>query len=191
MRLLLIRSALLMLAVLAVLAAWPFVGARVSAWLDRVFAVPEAALPLGRFAIGSRRWWVTSDLLTAADAQHRVTPSSAGRGFTFGPTNRCSADPSGAADCYDFTPDPGDQISFVKTRSALASPTPFEFSLMGAPLTSWRRHAYDRLRWKKASGAQLDWVWRDEQGFHAGTGWTDGHLQIAPVVTITPKDPAP
>ena len=80
---------------------------------------------------------------------------------------------------------------FVKTRSALAWPTPFEFSQMGALLTSWRRHAYDRLRWKKASGAQLDMVWRAEQGFHAETGRADGHLQIAPVVTITPKDPAP
>ena len=195
MRSLLIRSALLMLAALA---AWPVVGAQVSAWLDRVFTVPDVALPLGRFAIdssqfiiGSRRWWVTSELLIAADAQHRVTLSSAGRSFSFGPINSCSANTTGAPDCYDFTPDPGDKISFVKTRSALAWPTPFEFSLMGAPVTSWRRHAYDRLRWKKASGAQLDMVWRDQQGFYAEAGWTDGHLQIAPVVTITPKDNSP
>ena len=177
-----------MLAVLAVLAAWPFAGARASAWLDRVFTVPDAALPLGRFAIGSRRWWVTSEVLIAADAQHRVTLSSAGRTFTFGPINRSSANPTGAAECHDFTPAPGDEIAFVKTRSALAWPTPFEFSLMGAPVTSWRRHAYDRLRRKKTSGARLDMVWRDQQGFHAEAGWTDGHLQIAPVVTITPKD---
>ena len=80
---------------------------------------------------------------------------------------------------------------FVKTRRALAWPTPFEFSPRGAPLTSWRHQISDRQRWKRASGAQLDRVWRAEQGFHAETGWTDGHLQIAPVVTITPKDPAP
>ena len=80
---------------------------------------------------------------------------------------------------------------FVKTRSALARPTPFEFSPRGALLTSLRRQASDRLRWKKALGAQLEMVWRAEHGFHAETGWTDGHLQSAPVVTITPKDPAP
>ena len=192
MRLLLIRSALPMLAVLA---AWPFAGARVSAWLDRVFTMPDASLPLGRYAIdssqfiiGTRRWWVTSDLPIAADAQHRVTLSSAGRSFTFDPINSCSASAIGAPECYGFSPEPGDAIAFVKTRSARAWPTPFEFSLMGAPLTSWHRHAYDRLRWKKASGEQLDMVWRDEQGFYAKVGWTDGHLQIAPVVTITPKD---
>ena len=175
----LIRFALLMLAALA---AWPFAGARFSLWLDQVFTVPDATLPLGRlaidssqFIIGSRRWWLTSGVLIAADSQRRVTLSSAGRTFTSGPINTCSANAAGVSACFDFTADPGDEISFVKTRSALAWPTPFKFSLIGAPVTSWRRHACDRLRWKKASGAQLDMIWRDEQGSHAEVGWTDGH----------------
>ena len=179
----LISFALLMLAALA---AWPFAGARFSLWLDQVFTVPDATLPLGRlaidssqFIIGSRRWWLTSGVLIAADSQRRVTLSSAGRTFTSGPINTCSANAAGVSACFDFTADPDDEISFVKTRSALAWPTPFEFSLIGAPVTSWRRHACDRLRWKKASGAQLDMIWRDEQGSHAEVGWTDGHLHRA------------
>ena len=189
MRLLLIRSVLL---VLAALATWLLAGPKISTLFDRYFTVVDTALPLGNFAldptqfiIGSRRWSVSGGLLIAPDPLHRVTLSTATHTFTFGPILGCSA--SGAGSCFEFAADPGDEISFVKSRSWLAWPTPFQYSIMGAPMTAWRRHSYHRLLWKKRSGAAIEMVWRDEQGFRAGSGWTDGNLQIAPIVTIAPS----
>lgn len=174
------------------LAAWLLAGASISAGLDRLLTVGETPLPLGQFAlesglftIGSRRWWLGSELRVAQDSHHRVTLSSGSSTFTFGPTVACALGSEGA--CFDFAADPGDEIAFTKSRSWLAWPTPFQVSIMGAARTSWRRHAYYRLLWKKRSGAALELLWRDQQGFYAGVGWTDGNLQVAPLVTITPS----
>jgi hypothetical protein len=185
-RVLLIRS---FLAVFCVLLAWLTAGPRVSSLIDRFFKVPYAVLPLGRFAldasqfiIGSRRWIMAKDLRVVLDSHNRVTLSTAGRTFTFGPVTNCTSGSAGA--CFEFTPDTGDQISFLKSRSWLSWPTPFQFSIMGGPRTSWRRHSYNRLLWKKSSGAWMEFVWRDEQGFYAGQGWADGNLEITPLIEI-------
>jgi hypothetical protein len=37
--------------------------------------------------------------------------------------------------------------------------------------SSWRRHLYYRLSWKKKSGAELAMLWRFEQGYDAVNGW--------------------
>jgi hypothetical protein len=162
-----------------------------SSLIDRLFKVPYAVLPLGRFELdasqfimGSRRWIMRKDLRVGLDSHNRVTLSTASRTFTFGPVTKCGSGSAGR--CFEFTPDPDDQISFLKSRSWLSWPTPFQFSIMGGPRTSWRRHSYDRLLWKKSSGATMELVWRDEQDFYAGHGWSDGNLQIAPLIEITP-----
>lgn len=189
MRLLLIRALLFTLGSYVV---WVFAGPKIAALLDRFYTVADARLALGNFSlqpgefdIGRKRWFLSSDLLVGADSRRRVTLAAAGRIFTFGPIQSCSAASTGS--CYEFVADPGDEISFEKSRSWLAWPTPLEFSIMGASMTSWRRHAYRRLFWKKSSGASIEMVWRDEQGYFAKAGWTDGNLQIAPVVTIRPS----
>jgi hypothetical protein len=183
---LLVRS---FLAVFCALFAWLTLGPQISSLIDRIFTVPYAVLPLGRFAldasqfiIGSRRWIVSKDLRIVLDSHNRVTLSTAGRTFTLGPVTNCTSGSAGA--CFEFTPDPDDQISFLKSRSWLSWPTPFQFSIMGGPRTSWRRHSYDRLLWKKSSGATMEMVWRDEQGFYAGPGWADGNLEIAPLIKL-------
>lgn len=175
-----------------VLGAWLLAGASISAGLDRLLTVGRTPLPLGQFAlepgqftIGSRRWWLGPELRVAQDPHHRVTLSSAAGSFTFGPTVACTLGSAGA--CFDFIADPGDEIVFSKSRSWLAWPTPFQVSIMGAARTSWRRHAYYHMIWKKRSGATIELVWRDQQGFFAGVGWTDGNLQVAPLVTISPS----
>lgn len=177
---------------IGMLAAWLLAGASISASLDRFLTVGKTPLPLGQFAldsdqltIGSRRWWLGSGLRVAQDSHHRVTLSSGSSTFTVGPTIACAFGSAGA--CFDFVADPGDEITFSKSRSWLAWPTPFQISIMGAARTSWRRHAYYRLLWKKSSGATLELLWRDQQGFYAEVGWTDGNLQVAPLVTITPS----
>jgi len=187
MRLLSIR---LLLAVFSVLVAWLAAGSQLSSFIDRFFTVPYAVLPLGTFSLdarefimGSRRWIMAKDLRVARDAQSRVTLSTTGRTFTFGPIANITSGSAGL--CFEFSPEAGDQVSFLKSRSWLSWPTPFPFSIMGAPMTSWRRHSYNRLLWKKLSGAQLEFVWRDEQGFYRGSGWADGNLEIAPLVKIS------
>jgi len=39
---------------------------------------------------------------------------------------------------------------------------------------SWKRHIYQEIRWKKSSGAKLHMLWRYEQFFYPGNGWTSG-----------------
>ncbi len=180
------------LAVLCALIAWLTIGPQISSFLDRFFTIPYANLPLGgpyaldasQFIVGSRRWILPKDLNLALDAQRRVTLSRAGRAFTFGPLKNCASDSAGA--CYEFAPDPDDQISFLKCRSWLSWPTPFQFSILGAPRASWHRHSYNRLLWKKRSGATIAFVWPDEQAYYPGHGWADGNLEIAPLIEITP-----
>lgn len=193
-RIILIRSCL---AVFFALLAWLTAGSHIASLIDHFFKVPYAALPAAgpyaldasQFIIGSRRWIMPKDLTLTLDTQHRVTLSKAGRTFPFGPLKNCTSGSAGA--CYEFTPDPGDQISFLKSRSWLSWPTPFQFSILGGPRTSWRRHSYNRLFWKKSSGATIEFVWPDEQGFYPGHGWADGNLEIAPFIEIKPGPAAP
>ena len=172
-------------------AVWIWAGSQVSSLLDRFFTVPIAEIPLGDMEIstgelilGQRRWLLQADMRVVPDANNRITVQTGERSFTFGPIHTGRSAMPGAH--FRFTPDRGDVVSFTQTRSALAWPAPFRYSIMGAPRASWRRHSYSGLLWKKASGATLELVWRDEQGYFPGTGWTDGNLQIAPRVTISP-----
>jgi hypothetical protein len=175
--------------VFVILIAWLAAGSPITLVLDRFYTVPEGPVPVGQyglrpaeFLIGMRRWFLAKSLTIALDSQNRVTVSMANRSFTLGPaTKRYTA----AVPEYEFIPDPSDEISFVKSRSWLSWPTPFQFHIMGGPAKSWRRHSYYRLIWRKSSGAILEIVWRDGQSFYSQPGWTDDNLQIAPEVRIT------
>ena len=160
-------------------------------WLAGImYTVPEASLPVGQygmnldsFSIGARRWILAKKLKIAPDTGKRLTISISGRTFTLGPITVCFFTPANPN--YYFTPDPDDRISFEKTHSWLSWPTPFQYSFMGAATTSWRRHSYSRLLWKKSSGAVLELIWRDKQGYYPRNGWTDGYLEIEPAIKIT------
>lgn len=180
------------IAVFAIMIAWLFGGPWIALLLDRFYTVPDSTLPVGQyrllkneFDIGSRRWFLADDLTIGMDSRKRVTLAKDGRSFTLGPVTACCGSPNSE---YDFTPDPGDQITFFKSRSWLAWPTPFEFSIMGGRMPSWRRYCYRRLLWKKSSGATLEIVWRDDQSYYSGTGWTDGYLQLAPEITFVQRN---
>jgi len=65
-----------------------------------------------------------------------------------------------------FAAEPRDTTSLVLENSLLGWPAPFTLAgtyLSGAS-TTWMRHLYYRLSWRKVSGAQLAMVWRCEQG---------------------------
>lgn len=72
-----------------------------------------------------------------------------------------------------FAAEPGDTASLTLERSLLGWPIPPSLAgtyLSGTP-TSWARHLYYRLSWRKASGARLTMVWRCEQGWERINGW--------------------
>lgn len=77
---------------------------------------------------------------------------------------------------FTLAPEPGDETSFTVRRSCLSWPTPFETNFMTGHVSSWRRHLYYRLVWKKRSGAKLEMVWRYEQWFYSTDGWTSGTM---------------
>jgi hypothetical protein len=72
-----------------------------------------------------------------------------------------------------FAAEPGDTAALSLERSLLGWPVRVGLAgtyLSGAP-TTWARHLYYRLSWRKASGAQLVMVWRCEQGYERTNGW--------------------
>ncbi len=158
--------------------------------VDRVGTIADLTLPLGnyeldghQFIIGPKRWILGANATIANDERGRMTLSSDGRTFSFGPVDGGRGASPG--EYFRFHPDQGDQISFVQRRSALAWPTPLRFSIMGVKPSTWSRHSYRELKWTKASGASITMAWRDLQSFFDGTGWTDGNLEIAPSIRIS------
>ena len=155
----------------------------ITASLDRHFLAPPLDRPSGPlainahdFTIGSRHWPFvrTERLITSLDPQNRVRLSFEGNVFTLGMVSKTWAEPGEPQ--REFSPEAGDVVSFTRSPSRLAWPTPpLRRSILGAKLPRWRRHVYDRLRWTKNSGACLEIIWRDEQAYYAGTGWTDAN----------------
>lgn len=186
MRLLLLRLAITAAITIIV---WMLAGSRVSLLLDHFGTIADLTLPVGnyeldaaQFIIGGKRWILGARATIANDERGRMTLSNDGRTFAFGAVYGGRGESPGAY--FRFHPDSGDRIAFVQRRSALAWPTPFRFSIMGAKRPSWDRNSYRELRWTKGSGASITMVWRDLQSFYAGTGWTDGNLDIAPAISI-------
>ena len=88
-----------------------------------------------------------------------------------------------------FAAEPGDETSLVLESSLLGWPAPFTLAgtyLSGAP-TTWMRHLYYRLSWRKASGAHLAMVWRCEQGWERINGWHNFEELIRVQITPAPQ----
>ena len=90
---------------------------------------------------------------------------------------------------YQFTPAPGDIVSFTRDQSRLPWLTPFTFNIMGVPVPKAKRYAYDRLRWNKPSGAILEITWRGEYWFYPRTGWDDTYNNRLYHVRHPPQPP--
>ena len=190
------------IAVATLLLAWVFAGTWIVRLIDLLYKVPEQNLLIGRisltnefFSIGSRAWGQAANATIAAGKRNRltITLDANGRNFTLGPILTCYGTPTRERFDFVVTPDAGDEVTCVKSHSPLSWPTPLEFSLFRVPTTTWRRHSYYRLRWKKASGARLEMLWRDEQGYYPKSGWSDGNLMPPPAITIVGDafEPAP
>ncbi len=175
-------------------AIWVLLGSRISLLAGCCFTGPRtmlAASPLWidgeSFALGPRKWPLPRAgpfaVKVSVDARHRVTIEIGRRVFPLGPVREMSGGPEPQ---YLFVPEAGDTVRFTRETGRLAWWTPFAFSMLGAETPSWHRYVYDRLRWTKASGEELEMVWRDEQS-RFRTGWMDAYANRLTAVTIRPR----
>jgi hypothetical protein len=200
MRSLLIRGALATVAVAAlwlVTARWCslLVDQVATVRLGNLSASPVgwngAFLQFGDGAEGVQgpKGWDGADLLTGAhildstgprpdykqaaaisvDATDRLVIAAGASRFTLG--SRAGALTSGDGPIPAFAADPDDVASLVLERSWLSWPTPMDLNFLTGQGSSWRRHLYYRLSWKKKSGAELEMLWRFEQGFDPVNRW--------------------
>jgi hypothetical protein len=168
---------------------WLLAARPLTLMLDRFLTIRVSSLPVsplaydgGGFRIGELPMTFTGtdnrrlDLRLLAGPMNHAVLSAGGQTFTLGPRTT-PPDPSGRPE-IDFTAEPGDELSFTLERSCMGWPTPFEFHLMSGRSPWWRRHLYYRLAWKKRSGARLGVLWRYEQQYYAGSGWTSGAMMF-------------
>jgi hypothetical protein len=187
-RKLLTRLAIVIVFVVTMSILWIFSGRHISLFLDRLGTIEIASTPINSISYeGSgtggilhindlalnlatpNPQGVSPDIGTTKDEQFAL--SFGGKVFAFGPLRSASAN---AGDNLAAEPPAGDNASITTRRSALSWPTPFDFNFMTGQSPSWKRHFYYRLIWKKPSGAKLKMLWRYEQYFYSGNGWTSG-----------------
>jgi hypothetical protein len=173
-----------MIALVAVVVAWLLGARQLSLLLDRFFTPRLYSMPVTPLAyspntlrIGGFPFDFYAEVRTIAvrvscDPSNRVTLSDGGRLFAMGIWTH--HDPN--TDEFDFTADPGDQVTLVVDRSLISWPTFLEMNFMTGQSPLWRRDLYYRLEWRKPSGAILTMVWRFEQGYYSSDGWTAGTM---------------
>jgi hypothetical protein len=106
----------------------------------------------------------------AVDAGGRLALSAGGRSLALGTRSGTIPGYGGGEDMPGFVAEPGDAAS-VTIDHGLAWPTPFDFGFMPGAATTWRRHVYYRLWWRKASGARLDMLWVADQPYDGVNLW--------------------
>ena len=184
MRKILITLAVLIAAVIAFLAIWIFYGHQISLFLDRFGTIEVTSTRINSIAYqgdGTGGIFHVNDLELSLNDRNGPAPSigttkndqlalaDRGKVFAFGPVRT-------ETENLATVPPAGDDASIEIRRSILNWPTPFEVNLMSGHSPSWKRHLYYRVRWKKSSGANLEMLWRYEQFFYPGNGWTSGFM---------------
>lgn len=102
---------------------------------------------------------------TSKDGQ--LALSTNGQVFAFGPLR------SGGDQLVADRP-AGDDASITSRHSILSWPTLLDLNFMTGQSPMWRRYRYYKLDWTKPSRARLEMVWRYEEYFYSGNGWTGG-----------------
>ena len=110
-------------------------------------------------------------LSVGSTKDNQLALATSGKVFPFGPLTSTSEN---TGERLATAPPPGDQAFLAMRHSVLSWPTPFDMNLMTGQSPSWKRHIYQEIRWKKSSGAKLQMLWRYEQFFYPGNGWTSG-----------------
>jgi hypothetical protein len=192
MRKILLTLGILIICGVALLAAWIFGGRQVSMFIDRFGTIEIGSVPIHSVAYegsGTGGWLTVNDVhLSLDDINPKVAVSigstkdnqfavaRGGKVFALGPLKSTTEN---GDDYLAVVPQAGDEAFLVTSHSALSWPTLFDFNFMTGHSSSWKRHMYYELHWKKPSGANLDMLWRYEQNFYGrelvpATGWDSG-----------------
>jgi len=186
------RRILILLVILAVSAAalatlWIFRGREISSFIDRYWTVESGSAPIssiGYEGSGTGGILIVDEvslslndvrpdvsLSVGSTKDNQLALATSGKVFPLGPLTSISEN---TGERLATKLPPGDQAFLVMRHSVLSWPTPFEMNLMTGQSPSWKRHIYQEIRWKKSSGAKLHMLWRYEQFFYPGNGWTSG-----------------
>lgn len=186
------RRILLLLVTLAVGAAalaalWIFRGREISSFIDRYWTVETRSASIqsiGYEGSGTGGILMVNDVsLSLNDVRpelsfrvgstkdNQLALATSGKVFAFGPLTSTSED---TGERLATVPPLGDQAFLGIRHSVLSWPTPLDLNFMTGHSPSWKRHIYQEIRWKKSSGAKLQMLWRYEQFFYPGNGWTSG-----------------
>ena len=189
------RRILALLVTLAVAAAalaavWIFKGREISSFIDRYWTVETGSAPIQSIAYegsGSGGILTINDvslslndvraglsLSVGSTKDNQLALASSGKVFPFGPLKSSAS--QGTAERLITAPPLGDEALIATRHSVLSWPTPFDVNFMTGQSPSWKRNIYQEIRWKKSSGAALQMLWRYEQYFYPGNGWTSGFM---------------
>ena len=187
MRRILILLATLAVGAVALAALWIFRGREISSFIDRYWTVETQSEPIqsigyegsgtgGIFIVNGVSLSLNdvrpdSSLSVGSTKDNQLALATSGKVFPFGPLTSASEN---TGERLATAPPPGDQAFLATLQSVLSWPTPFDMNLMTGQSPSWKRHIYQEIRWKKSSSTQLQMLWRYDQFFYPGNGWTSG-----------------
>ena len=186
MRRILIRSAILLAAIAAILLLCVLGGRYICLALDRFATAPMESHPIdhitydgnevgGTFEIAGSFFSTQGvnskpfPLTLRFNSQNEFVLMIDEKRFAFGPVSERTGR-------LRITPAFGDQVSFEIRRSLLSWPTPFDINFMSGHSSTWKRNLYYHLRWKKPARQNLEMVWRYEQYFYSRDGWGTGFM---------------
>jgi hypothetical protein len=189
MRRILIPLVIVAVCVVSVAALWIFRGREISSIIDRYWTVETQSAPIQSIAYkgsGTGGILIVNDislslndvrpglsLSVGSTKDNQLAMATSGKVFPFGPLTSASED---TGEHLATAPPPGDQALVATRHSVLSWPTPLDLNFMTGESPSWKRHIYQEIRWKKSSGAKLQMLWRYEQFFYHGNGWTSGFM---------------
>jgi hypothetical protein len=189
MRRILILLGIVAVGVAALAALWIFRGREISSFIDRYWAVETGSAPIqsikyegsgtgGIFICDGVSLSLNDvrrglSLSVGSTKDNQLALAANGKVFPFGQLTATSEDTD---EHLATAPPPGDQAFLATRHSVLSWPTPFDLNFMTGQSPSWKRHIYQQIRWKKSSGANLEMLWRYEQFFYPGNGWTNGFM---------------
>lgn len=174
----------------ALVALWIFTGREISSFVDRYWTVESRSQPIQSIEYqgsGTGGILIINDvslslndvraglsLSVGSTKDDQLALATSGKVFPFGPLKSSASQET--ADRLVTAPPPGDEALLATRHSVLIWPASLDMNLMTGQSPSWKRNIYQEIRWKKSSGAKLQMLWRYEQYFYPGKGWTSGSM---------------
>jgi hypothetical protein len=163
---------------------WIFAGRQLSLFIDRFGTIKTASQPIksisyegsgtgGVFVINGLHLSLgpadskSAELNVGTTKDNQLALSFESKVFAFGPLR------SSESDQLAMEPKPGDDAVLSIGHSALDWIEPFNLNFMTVRSPSWNRYLYNRLIWRKQNGAKLEMLWRYQQPYSPGDGWTN------------------